>query len=67
MDNKKLENEFIKLSYKQIRLILEELGTRFVKPIENIKKQEIYATLEYDYLIDKIKKVIIKIKTKYPQ
>ena len=55
-----LESEFEKLSYEEIATILAELGTIYAEPIKNIKKQEIYASLEYDHSIKNIQKVMQK-------
>ena len=57
----KLENEFVKLNYSQIEKIADLLKIQFAKPINSIPKQNIFATIKFDYSIEEIKKAIEKV------
>ena len=61
-ENDILEKEFEKLSYEEIERVLMKLGTTFKDNIKTIPKQHIFATIEYDYPIEKIKEAIKNLK-----
>jgi hypothetical protein len=60
--NENLQEEFEKLSYREIEKVLDVLGIKFVDSIESVSKQEIYSITERDCSPDEIKEAMEKVK-----
>lgn len=53
-----LEQAFESLSDEQVRDVLRELGTIYFKDVTTIPKKDLYYGLEWDYPLDRLRRVI---------